>query len=171
MAWLGSSLLLDVLCCVRIISMPKPLRACTASSLFPAAMSPPSLQCLWLSAVCPLAVCSAWLVWWQLASFRVGSRLWELTQRNSALSWKCLCPQRVCVIMLSVGHAIPCLGRAAGTNCYCLRVFLMGRNNFPAKRRKRQHQGSGKKGPSVRRSCTGQTEPQRDRTTHMSWPG
>jgi len=44
--WLGSSLLPDILCCVRFISMPKPLRACTAGSLFLPAISPPSSKCL-----------------------------------------------------------------------------------------------------------------------------
>lgn len=40
MLCLGSYLFLELLCCVRLISMPKPLRACTAGLLFPPAMSP-----------------------------------------------------------------------------------------------------------------------------------
>lgn len=130
--WHGLSLLLVVLCCVRFISMPKPLRAHTDGSLFPPAKSPPSLKYLWLSAVCSL-VCSAWLVWWQLASFRVGNRLWELTQRlweltqrNSTSSWKCLCLQRVCV-MLSVGHAVPPTAGAA----VAWRLSWWGETSFP----------------------------------------
>lgn len=42
MLWLGTSLFLDISCCVRFISMPKPLRVHTAGLLFPPAMSPVS---------------------------------------------------------------------------------------------------------------------------------
>lgn len=46
MLCLGSYLFLELLCCVRLISMPKPLRARTAGLLFPPAMSPlPSHAC------------------------------------------------------------------------------------------------------------------------------
>lgn len=42
MLWLGPSLFLEISCCARFISMPKPLRVHTAGLLFPPAMSPVS---------------------------------------------------------------------------------------------------------------------------------
>lgn len=110
MLWLGSSLVLEILCCVRFISMSKSLRVPTSGLLFPLAMSPV------FSHACESSHLSVvhgksddnWPPW--LYSL-YG---WELTQRNPASSWKYLCQQRVHVL-LSMGNVVNCTGRAAST--------------------------------------------------------
>lgn len=134
MLWLGSSLLLDTLCCVRFISMPKPLK-----SLYSHLALPSSNVTTFVKV--PVIVISLSAFLQCMAGLMATGLLQGWQQALGAHT------EKFCIILEVPMHAEGlCYHVICGGCCtlHSLRAFVVGRNNFPAKQRKIQHQRSGK---------------------------